>query len=73
MKIGDILVDFNNRKWIIFDIVQNWYCVMDFETHSTNDAFSKEMIKECCKKPENVEVLYLKKREKVMKHFGFIS
>lgn len=76
MKVGDLLIDFNDKKWIIFDVTENFYYVLDFETQKVGEVLITEMIKEHIEKPANVEVLQLRRRQKIMEALGldkFIS
>ena len=67
MKIGDIVVDLNNKVWIIYQISINvynnmLYYVMDFETQTNLYVLLDFEMGEVIEKPSNVEFMVLNQR-----------
>lgn len=67
IEIGDTIIDTNNNKWLVFDFFNENYCVIDLLTQKISEVIEPGFIKSVDKKPENVEYLFLKRREKALK------
>jgi hypothetical protein len=71
MKIGDFIIDHNDKQWIIYEIDQSTYhtkhlliYTLDFETQKNQKIMLEGEIKEIVPKPLNVEFMIFHWREK---------
>ncbi len=69
MKIGDLITDLVDQKWIIYDLSddQKYVFVTDFNTQIKNEYLPIVLIKEVEQKPNNFQWLFIKRREKNLK------
>lgn len=63
MNIGDVLIDTNEKRWVIFDLSGSFVYVVDFETQKVGHAFGLNDSFTIEAKPANVEYLFIKRRE----------
>jgi hypothetical protein len=71
MKPGDIIVDHNDKKWVVYEIDHSTYYTkhlliytLDFETQKNQKIILEQEIKEVVPKPLNVEFMMFSWREK---------
>lgn len=66
MNIGDILIDHNDKRWIIYDLDSNNYSkliyVVDFKTQQEKNIILPPEVKEVIEKPVNLSFLFMKRR-----------
>lgn len=62
MKSGDVIVDNNDKKWLIFDLSETFIYVVDFDTQKYGEVLLKEDVKEIVELPSNVRSMFLRKR-----------
>jgi len=66
MNIGDIIIDHNDKQWIIYStdirIDAELYYVTDFATQREQYILLKPEVKEHIEKPDNVAFLFMKRR-----------
>lgn len=67
MNVGDIVIDNNDRKWVIFDIDFPHIYVADFKNPKNADVLLPDYIKSVEAKPSNVSWLFIKRREDNLK------
>lgn len=59
-----VLIDLNDKKWVLFETMTIFLCVTDYETETQNEVLHPKDVKEIIQLPENVESLFLKRRAK---------
>lgn len=64
MNVGDIVIDFNEKKYIVYTVDNHFIYVVDFETQIERIILLEQEIKEVVEKPKNVEFMFLRRREK---------
>jgi hypothetical protein len=68
MNIGDTVIDIKGKPWIIYDFVNyqlyDLICVTDTETQQENVLMKHDEVDVLIAKPDNVEYMFLKKRNK---------
>lgn len=62
MKLGDVIIDNNDRKWLVFSTSQDFIYVVDYETQKYGEILLNEYVKEIIEIPENVKSMFLKRR-----------
>lgn len=62
MKIGDVIVDKNDHKWLVFDISGAFIYCVDYSTQKYVQVLTNDYIQEVIEMPNNVKCLYLIKR-----------
>lgn len=69
MKIGDIVTDFLDQKWIVYDLSDDkkYVFVTDFNTQTKNEYLPMVLIKEIEPKPNNFQWMFILRREKNLK------
>lgn len=64
MKPGDVVIDFNDRQFIIYSIDREFIYITDFEKQEFKSIILQQEIKEIIEKPINIEFMFLRRREK---------
>lgn len=68
MNVGDTVIDIRGKHWIIYDFVsyqmRDYLCVTDAATQKDNTIMEHDKIDILVPKPENVEYLFLNRRNK---------
>jgi hypothetical protein len=67
MNIGDIVIDYEDNKYIIYDIDKKFIYAIDFATQKECRIFLVFEIKELVIKPNNVQWMFLNRRVKALK------
>lgn len=69
MNVGDIVCDFNDNKWIIYDLSEDkrYLYVTDFATQKQNHYISTLTITSVESKPSKVTLMFIARREKNLK------
>lgn len=67
IEIGDVIIDIHGFKWVVYDFVEynglELAAVTDFDTERKNEILHVENFLEIQHKPNNVEWLFIRKRE----------
>jgi hypothetical protein len=68
MNVGDTVFDIKGKEWIIYDFISyqlyDFICVTDAETQKENVLMKHDEVDVWIQKPDNVEYMFLKKRNK---------
>jgi hypothetical protein len=69
MKNGDMIIDYNDKVWILVNIDKNidneeFLLVFDFKTQKESYVLLQNEVKEVVPKPLNIEFMIFSKREK---------
>jgi hypothetical protein len=67
MNIGDTLIDTEGKRWVIFDLSESFVFAVDFETQIVGHAFGVNDSFTIEPKPDNVEYMFIKRRQANMK------
>jgi len=62
MKVGDVVIDNNDQKWLIFDLSNVFIYVVDYKTQKFGEVLVKEGIKEVITLPSHVKSMFLQRR-----------
>lgn len=71
MNIGDTVIDIKGKHWIIYDFIsyqmRDYLCVTDVATQKENVIMEHDKVDVLISKPDNVEYLFLNKRNRNLK------
>lgn len=62
MKIGNVVIDQNDKQWVVFEFDEKFIHVVDFKTQKVGEVLLYSYIKEVIEMPKNVQFLFLKRR-----------
>lgn len=63
MNNGDVLITYSDEKYIIYNIDRDFIYVTDFDTQTLMQILLVQEIREWHEKPNNVEFIFLNRRE----------
>lgn len=70
-EIGDVVMDVQLKRWIIYDIVDysgiNLLCVTDLKTQEENEVIEPGLCMLLGKQPSNVKWMFIERRERNLK------
>jgi hypothetical protein len=70
IKVGDIVTDVLGQKWLVFETSDKYIYGADLYTQEVGTALLITDIASVEEKPENVEYMFIKKRERTQREYG---